>query len=146
DIRKAMEVFKKVGTEKAIFMFHAEVECSHCIPKNNDDIRSYQNFLKSRPREFENEAIKLVIKLAKEYNVRCHIVHLSSSDAIDLIKKAKEDGVPITAETTFHYLYFSSENIQDGKPLFKCCPPIREESNRKKLWEALESGIITQVV
>lgn len=147
DIRKAMEVFKKVGKDKTVFMFHAEIDCCGCVKtSNDDDVRSYQRFLNSRPREFENEAIKLVIKLAKEYDVKCHIVHLSSSDAIELIKKAKDEGVPITAETTFHYLYFSSENIQDGKPLFKCCPPIREESNRNKLWEALKSGIITQVV
>lgn len=148
DIRKAMEVFRDIGKERTVFMFHAELDCSHTMHNHNvkKEPKSYKQFLDQRPRLFENEAIKLVIRLCKEYNVRCHIVHLSSSDAVELIEQAQAEGVPITAETTFHYLYFSSERIADGKPVFKCCPPIREESNRQLLWEALECGVITQVI
>lgn len=51
------------------------------------------------------------------------------------------EGLPLTAETTFHYLHFAAEDIPDGNPLFKCCPPIRERDNREKLWQAVEKGI-----
>jgi hypothetical protein len=61
-------------------------------------------------------------------------VHLSSSDAVAMLRAAKEEGLPITAETTYHYLYFSAEDVPDGNTLFKCCPPIREKNNRDKLW------------
>jgi allantoinase len=63
-------------------------------------------------------------------------VHLSSSDAVAMLRAAKEEGLPITAETTYHYLYFSAEDVPDGNTLFKCCPPIREKNNRDKLWYA----------
>lgn len=64
----------------------------------------------------ENKAIELVIKVCREFNVRCHIVHLSSSEALDLIRNAKKDNVPLTVETCYHYLFFDSEDIPDGIP------------------------------
>lgn len=78
--------------------------------------------------------------------MHCHIVHLSSADAIPIIEKAKKEGVNITVETCFHYLFFESETIPDAQPEFKCCPPIRESSNREKLWKALKDGVIDMVV
>jgi len=71
---------------------------------------------------------------------------LASSDALNLLEKAKQEKVPITAETTFHYLYFAAEDIPNGNCLFKCCPPIREKANREKLWQALKDELITQVI
>ena len=139
-------------------MFHAELEDEDDNNNNNNndnqikdkeevnDPKKYKTFLESRPRTMENKAIELVIKLCKEYKVHCHIVHLSSSDALPLIRKAKEEGVPLTVETCYHYLYFESETIPEGKPQYKCCPPIREAENREKLWEALKEGIIDIVV
>ena len=49
-------------------------------------------------------------------------------------------------ETCFHYLCLSSDGIPDGRPEFKCCPPIRDTTNRKLLWEALKDGTIDFVV
>lgn len=94
-----------------------------------------------------------MIRLTKEYGIRTHIVHLSSSDAIDLVRQvrpsstqlehvltvpcqAREDGVRISAETTYHYLHFTAEQVAASATLFKCCPPIREAENREKLWKA----------
>jgi len=71
---------------------------------------------------------------------------LASSSALDMIKAAKGEGVNITAETTYHYLCLCAEQVPHKNTLFKCCPPIREESNREKLWEAVGSGLITQVI
>ena len=55
---------------------------------------------------------------------------------------AKEKGLPLTVETPQHYLYFSAEEIMDGRTEFKCAPPIREKENNEKLWRALQEGII----
>lgn len=52
----------------------------------------------------------------------------------------------MTVETCFHYLTLSSEQIQRGETLYKCCPPIREEVNRDLLWQALLDGEIDFVV
>lgn len=73
-------------------------------------------------------------------------MHLSASGALPLIRRAKAEGLNLTVETCFHYLYLSSEEIPNGHPEFKCCPPIREQHNRDLLWEALEDGTIDCVV
>jgi len=52
----------------------------------------------------------------------------------------------LTVETCFHYLSLSANDIPDGRPEFKCCPPIRNESNRDQLWKALLDGDIDCVV
>lgn len=97
-------------------MFHAEM-CSdikgNFIEKNSDPT-SYETFLESRPKDWENKAIDLVIKLCREYGVSCHIVHLSSSDAIEAIERAKKEGLNISVETCYHYLCLSSESIPSG--------------------------------
>ncbi len=112
----------------------------------NCDPRDYDTFLRSRPREAENEAIRLMIKLARETGCRVHIVHLSSSEALPMLRAAKAEGVPITAETCPHYLTFAAEDIPDGATHFKCCPPVRETENREKLWAAIADGTIDMVV
>jgi allantoinase len=109
---------------------------------SNNDARRYSTWLASRPRAAENEAIDLLINLAKEFGARIHIVHLSSSDAIAKLKNAKSAGQPITVETCPHYLTFNAEDIADGRTEFKCAPPIREKENREKLWAALGDGTI----
>lgn len=73
-------------------------------------------------------------------------MHLSASGALPLIRRAKAEGLNLTVETCFHYLCLSSEEIPNGHPEFKCCPPIREQHNRDLLWEALEDGTIDCVV
>jgi allantoinase len=106
----------------------------------------FQTFLHSRPRQSENQAIELMIRLARETGARIHIVHHSSSDALPMLERAKADGLRITVETCPHYLTFAAEDIPEGATEFKCCPPVRERENREKLWSALESGIIDMVV
>ena len=110
------------------------------------DPREYDTFLKSRPPEAENEAIAQMIELSQETGCRTHIVHLSSAEALPMLRAAKADGVPITAETCPHYLTFAAEEVPDGATHFKCCPPVREADNREKLWDAIVDGTIDMVV
>lgn len=62
--------------------------------------------------------------------VPCHIVHLSSGSAVASLRKARQAGVPISVETTYHYLTLTAEEIPDGATQFKCCPPIRDITNQ----------------
>jgi allantoinase len=104
--------------------------------------RRYTAWLSSRPREAENKAISLLLRLAREFQTRIHIVHLSSSDAIPQLRRAKSEGVRVSVESCPHYLTFSAEEIADGATEFKCAPPVRECENREKLWAALGEGTI----
>ncbi len=107
---------------------------------------AYKTFLESRPRAAENEAVRLMIKLGREFGARIHIVHHSSADALPMLREARAAGVSITAETCPHYLVFAAEEIRDGATEFKCCPPIRERENREQLWQALGDGTLDMVV
>ncbi len=106
----------------------------------------YDGFLASRPRGAENVAVAEVIERARRTGVRAHVLHLSSSDALPMIRAAKRDGVRVTVETCPHYLTLISEEIPDGATAYKCCPPIRESANRELLWEGLLDGTIDCVV
>lgn len=110
------------------------------------DPRAYATYLASRPRTAEDAAVELVLRVAKETGARAHVVHLSSSDALDLVRRAKDARIALTVETCPHYLTFAAEEIPDGATQFKCAPPIRERGNRDELWDALREGTIDQVV
>lgn len=107
---------------------------------------TYSGFLNSRPRAAENTAIEQVIERARKTGVRAHVLHLSSSDALEMIRTAKAEGVKLTVETCPHYLTLLAEEIPDGATAYKCCPPIREDANRDLLWKGLEEGVIDCIV
>lgn len=108
--------------------------------------RRYADFLASRPRCAETVAIAQVIEAARRTRAAVHVLHLSSADAIPLVRGARRDGVEITAETCPHYLVFDAQAIADGATQFKCCPPIREAANREALWDGLRAGDIDSIV
>ncbi|HRI41344.1 MAG TPA: amidohydrolase family protein, partial [Bacteroidia bacterium] len=78
--------------------------------------------------------------------VRTHIVHLSSASALPMIREARAKGLPLTAETCPHYVYFSSEKIPDADTRFKCAPPIRDAANNQLLWDALTDHTLDFIV
>jgi allantoinase len=88
----------------------------------------------------------MMIDLCREHRCQVHVVHLSAADALEDIRRAKEEGLPFTVETCPHYLSFAAEEIPDGATFFKCAPPIRESENRERLWAAVKSGLIDLVV
>ena len=145
-IRQAMHVLARYDVP---YLIHAELE-----PESDENIQigdQYQSFLASRPKSWENNAIEMMIELAKaaateNISPRVHIVHLSSAQALAAISAAQKAGIRLSAETCPHYLTLMAETIPDGKTLFKCCPPIREDQNRQQLWQGLENGTIEFVV
>jgi allantoinase len=140
-LREAMPQLTRLD---ALLIVHAELPGP--IKANGRSSSDYEIFLDSRPRAAENEAIELMIRLSREFGTRVHIVHLSSAEAIPMLRDAQADGVRITAETCPHYLHFAAEKIAAGATEFKCCPPIREEENRERLWEGLVDGTIDFIV
>lgn len=146
DLDKAMPVLRDLGLT---LLVHAEAPGpleSAEIALAGADPRKYATYLRSRPNAAEDEAIALVIELARKHRAPAHIVHLSSGTAVPMLAQAQAEGVPITAETCLHYLAFAAEDIPDGQTHFKCAPPIREAANQALLWQGLDAGTISQVV
>lgn len=146
NMRQAMPILAK---HKVPYLIHAELDQeSQPSPTISD---AYHSFLASRPKHWENEAIRLMVHLCGEMkangiNSRIHIVHLSSAEALTTIAQAHRDGLQVSVETCPHYLTLFSENIPDGKTLYKCCPPIREKINREQLWQGLKDKLIDFIV
>lgn len=138
------EVLAKLAELDAVLIVHAED--SRILAEAPQDITDqYATFLASRPRAAENTAIEQVLAAARETGARVHILHLSSAEALPAIRAAKQEGVKVTVETCPHYLTFASELIPDGATEYKCCPPLRENDNRKALWEGLKDGTIDHI-
>jgi allantoinase len=142
DLRLAMPILAAHGVP---LLVHAELEGE--APEHSEaESRSYQAFLASRPKHWEDRAIRMMIDLCREYKGPVHIVHLSSSTALPDIRKAQAEALPFTVETCPHYLYFAAEHIPDGHTEYKCMPPIREQQNQEALWKGLAEGLIDCVV
>ena len=141
DLERAMPVLARRGVPLIV---HAEMTDAEGQPQG--DTRTYRSYLASRPRQWEDDAIRMMVELCREHRGPVHIVHLSSSDALGTVAAAKAEGLPFTVETCPHYLTFDAEHIPDGATWFKCAPPIRESENREKLWTGLARGDIDMVV
>jgi allantoinase len=108
--------------------------------------RRYADFVASRPPSAEVRAIAALLAQTRRTGCRTHVVHLASAESLPLIRAAKADGLPVTAETCPHYLTLRAEDVPDGATQFKCCPPIRGGANRDALWDGLLDGTISCVV
>ena len=108
--------------------------------------QSYRRYLESRPRIAENLAIERVATLSQKHGTRAHIVHLSSAEGLEILARARDARIPLSAETTPHYLYFDAESIPDAHPEFKCAPPIRERENRERLWRGVDDELLAAIV
>jgi allantoinase len=104
------------------------------------DPRAYRTWLRSRPDRAETEAVATVVTLAQRLGARAHVLHLSSAEALEPLRRARAAGARVSAETCPHYLTLAAEEVPDGATAYKCAPPIREAANRERLWAALVAG------
>ena len=88
ELREAMPVLARLD---ALLIVHAELPgpIDRAAVSTSGSAGNYQTFLDSRPRTAENDAVELLIRLSREFGTRVHIVHLSSSDAIPLLRAAQ---------------------------------------------------------
>ncbi|RMZ81431.1 hypothetical protein DV738_g2317, partial [Chaetothyriales sp. CBS 135597] len=153
------QVFAELADEPTTVMFHAEMvpPTANAVGDGQQPLEAhgrldqYQTFLDSRPPVLETCAVDEILSLAHMApKLPLHIVHLSAMEAIPLLRKARAQGINITAETCPHYLSLAAEHIVDGDTRHKCCPPIRSQSNQDALWAELEryegDGVIKTVV
>ncbi len=96
----------------------------------------------TRPTRAEAEAVHRSIALAEMAGAPVYIVHLSSEDALNQVREARDRGLPAFAETCPQYLLLSIEDnmpnksFEDAKYVFT--PPLREKKNQPKLWDGLK--------
>jgi allantoinase len=147
DLRLALQKLRGTGLP---LLAHAEIaapvnDATSALNAKGADWQLYSTYLASRPDAAEVDAIALLIRLAEEFDVHIHIVHLASAQALPLLQRAVARGLRVTVETCTQYLWFAAEEVPDGETAYKCAPPIRSAANREELWTALETGLIDMV-
>jgi dihydropyrimidinase len=96
----------------------------------------------TRPASMEGEATHRAIALARLAGVAVYIVHLSSADALNAVREARDSGAAALAETCPQYLFLSQEDL--ARPGFEgakyvCSPPLRPRPHQADLWNGLRS-------
>jgi len=142
DVKELDEAMPIIAKYNLPLLVHCELSDENNKSELSKHPTSYQSYLASRPKSWENKAIELMINLCERHNCKTHIVHVSSAEAFAQIKKAKETGLKFTAETCPHYIFFNAEEIPDASTIYKCAPPIREKNNNDLLKDALSNGIL----
>jgi len=94
------------------------------------------------PRQAEYTMVARDVALAELTGGRLHLTHISVKESIDVIRRAKERGVNVTADVTPHHLILTEEVVQEYKANAKVNPPLRTSEDIKALREALKTGVI----
>ena len=94
--------------------------------------------------ESEWGPIKRDIELVRQTNCKYHICHISTKESVELVRKAKKEGLPVTCETAPHYLCLDDMDLkEEGR--FKMNPPIRSKEDREALIEGIKDGTIDMI-
>ena len=100
----------------------------------------------SKPIEVENQAIANCIELVRQVGGRLFIVHLTTAEGVQMVGRARGDGLDVLAETCTHYLIYTEDVLrrEDGLKWI-CSPPLRDQVAQDTLWRGLADGRLCQV-
>jgi len=101
--------------------------------------------LAGEPRQAEEVIVARDLAVARLTGGRLHLCHLSSAGSVELLRRAKADGVRVSAEVTPHHLVFSEEDLLTYDTSMKMKPPLRSTDDRAALRDALADGTIDAV-
>jgi allantoinase len=138
----------EIAKHNKILALHSESNVITSVMKSlfeeKGDV-SADAYAASRPVEAEVEAVERAIQYAKLTGCRLHFVHISTGEAVEVIKRAKDQGLDVSLETCPHYLLFSHDDLKTKGASAKCAPPLREKPVRDGLISALIDGNIDMI-
>ncbi|MBQ2735660.1 MAG: dihydroorotase [Clostridia bacterium] len=140
-MREAMRMAKSLGK---MIVAHCEVNELLRGGYIHDGAYAKAHGHKGICSESEYAQIARDVELAKETGCAYHVCHISAKESVELIRRAKAEGVDITCETAPHYLVMDDSDLQeDGR--FKMNPPLRDKTDREALVEGLLDGTIDMI-
>ena len=108
----------------------------------NEGVVSLELGLRGIPVDAEETIVQRDLALARQTGGRLHIAHVSTEGSVDLIRRAKEQGIPVTSEVTPHHLTLTEEAALGYNTYAKVNPPLRTEKDTKALLQGLIDGVI----
>jgi dihydroorotase len=143
DKRQSTRVLEPVGSCGVPLSVHAEFPEEAITNKGQENTKDeIELFKKIHDPEIEGQAVAMCLKMAKDSGTHVHICHLSTEYALDLVRKAKLTGAPVSAEVTPHHLLLSDKELDNLGPYAKMVPPLRTTGDAISLMEGLTSGTI----
>lgn len=108
----------------------------------NESFVSTQLGMQSIPTVAEDLTVVRDIMMAEYLNTKVHIAHISSKNAVELVRQAKKRGVKVTAEVTPHHFLLTDESVKSYDPNYKMNPPLRSKEDVEAMIEGLKDGTI----
>ncbi|GGG79647.1 allantoinase [Paenibacillus radicis (ex Gao et al. 2016)] len=138
-----LEGMKRIAKLGGFVALHAESDsitahlAAEAVAAGRLDARA---FIASRPPIAELEAVNKALLFAEITGCPLHFVHISTVEAVEMIVRAKANGLEVTVETCPHYLYFTEEDMAEQGPVAKCAPPLRTVEQKEGLWRLIAEG------
>lgn len=140
-----LDGFKEVAKTGLICAVHSEN--NDIIQRKIKELRDkgridFMAHAESRPPISEFETVSKLIQFAKETGAKIEFVHISTPEAMEMVKKAKYEGQELYLETCPHYLFLTEDKIRELGPFAKCNPPLRNKEIVDKLWDYINDGSV----
>jgi dihydroorotase len=141
-MRRAMEYSRMLGVP---LITHAQDRSLSRGGAMNEGAWSTRLGLRGIPRAAETVAVARDIELARLTGARLHVAHVSSKDVVELVRRAKHEGLAVTAETAPHFLDFTDAECAGYDTRFKMNPPLRAMHDQEALIEGLVDGTLEAI-
>ena len=138
-MRRALEYVKTFG---GVIAQHAQEPKLTAGAQMNEGVVSSRLGLKGWPSVAEESIIARDILMAHYVKSRLHICHLTTKGGVELVRWAKSQGIPVTAEVTPHHLLLTDEMAEGYDPIYKVNPPLRTKADVDALRAGLADGTI----
>jgi dihydroorotase (multifunctional complex type) len=98
--------------------------------------------LEWKPNLAEERAVRKAVDFARGIRSRLHISHMSTSEGVEIVRKAKRQAVNVTTETCPHYLTFTRKDMKKQGPFLKMNPSLKGQKDAQALWKGLRDGTV----
>ncbi len=141
-MRLALQYAKPIG---AVIATHAEDPDLSRGGMVHEGPVSYRLGIPGQPRSAETSMVARDLELLREVGGKLHICHISAKETVELVRRAKTDGLEVTCEVTPHHLLLTDEDVPALGALGKMNPPLRTSEDRQALREGLADGTIDAI-
>jgi dihydroorotase len=138
-MRRALEIVAILGVP---ITCHEEVVSLTKGGSMNESSLSLKLGLSGMPGVAEDILVARDIELARFTGGHVHICHISTARGVELVRRAKNDGIPVTAEVTPHHLTLTEAGVKDYNTNYKMSPPLRSEADRQALLNGVADSTI----
>ncbi|MHB2156303.1 dihydroorotase [Calditrichota bacterium GD2] len=141
-MKEAAEWIKELNVPLAVHAEDKELVVTRRGQFQAQGQNDWQAYCSARDIEAEARAVSLMASITRQTGAAVHIVHLSSKRGLEIVQNARNNDLPMTAETCPHYLYFTQQDFKRPqiRNYLKTAPPVKFAEDRDALWQGLADG------